>query len=378
MEDNLEFQVDLAVKSLKRDRTRNNGISGSKMDLTHKYKLESSYWSFEHPVTSLRLIQSEGGKPVLAVSTFSQNSKILFLDSESPYFNENNQIELRDRDSFYKTIDIDLHKDFATISKNNGKVLTACSDGGIRLWTADIDKKDNQNKFLYKFHGSKVNRARFVDNQGFFVSVCDGGLLNVIDIEKAKCLINMSKNEIPLTSIALHNNPAIVFTGDAVGYGVVWDLRVGKYICDFNNKSYKDESTGLTDKEAFPVSYRKDKVIHRHTAKITRSSFNTVGNLLVTGSENHMAFVWDMRKQSIIKRLPAHTKRLVYTAFVPNDDKTLITASSEGDIKMWDWYNSIQHNEIKGSYQKLSSLAFNPTNNTFICGYLNKKVELYN
>ena len=373
--DSLQFQVDLTLKNLNRDKVGTDKREVETLDLKHSYKLESSYWTLEHPVTSLKLLHNEAADPVLAIGTFSQNSKLLFLDSQSPYFNENNHIELRDSESFYKTIDIDIHKNFHSISENNGKVLTACSDGGIRLWTADIAKKNNQNKYLYKYHDHKVNRARFVDDQGFFVSICEGGLLKVIDIEKANCLATMTKNEVPLTSIALHSNPAIVYTGDDAGYGVVWDLRVRKYICDFNNKQLVSE---FDDKELFPKSFRKDKVADRHSNKITRSSFNREGSLLVTGSEDHMAVVWDFRKQKLVKRLPAHNKRLVHTSFHPYNDKILLTASSEGDIKTWDWYNSLQHNELVSSYQKLSSLAFNPANNTFICGYLNKKVDLYN
>ena len=346
-------------------------------EITKNYTLSSCYWALKHPITSMSLLRTLDNRLVLATGTFSSSAKVFVLSNQLPFIDETNIYELRHDNESYKVLDVDVHPNFFNIETDNGKVVTAASDGLLRLWTCDIDKGNNQLCQTYDIGSKKVNRAKFMPFYNTLASITAEGHLKITDIASMNNIMEMSKNDVELTSIAIHPSHNLIYTGDKLGYGLVWDLRVGKYICDFNNfVTYNPTDGSNEDSGPFSHTFKTSKIANTHRDRITRSDFDSQGVLLVTGSDDHFSFVWDLRKQKLVQQIPAHTNRLVHSKFTTNSS-ILTTASSDGIVKFWDWYSLTILNEIDTNSPKTTCVAYDQYSNAIFTADLGKKLGIF-
>lgn len=108
----------------------------------------------------------------------------------------------------------------------------------------------------------------------------------------------------------LHPDGSLLFTGDLGGFGMVWDLRIGRGILPL---------TG-------------------HVKGILSSDFSSNGHHLATGGDDNIIRIWDLRRKSGIERIPAHLKLISDVKF--KDGKYIVSASYDGSVKYWnsrDW-----------------------------------------
>ncbi len=82
---------------------------------------------------------------------------------------------------------------------------------------------------------------------------------------------------------------------------------------------------------------RSREVAGQHTARILGSSFSPDGRVLVTGGDDLLARVWDVRTGALLQTLAGHDGRVFRPAVTALDgEETAWTASLDGSLIAWD------------------------------------------
>ena len=83
--------------------------------------------------------------------------------------------------------------------------------------------------------------------------------------------------------------------------------------------------------------------VGKQTKKLNSIQYNSSGTLLATASLDGSSAVWNiienekpLEKPVELTLLKGHVKELIQVAFDPLNDNRLATASSDGEIRIWD------------------------------------------
>ena len=86
-----------------------------------------------------------------------------------------------------------------------------------------------------------------------------------------------------------------------------------------------------------PGSPDKPELVFKPHSGVTSASFSADGKLIVTGSSDHRAIIWNAETGHVELQLPAeHTKQINSALFSPVDDHLLVTASNDGTARIWE------------------------------------------
>ncbi|RXK42255.1 hypothetical protein M231_00614 [Tremella mesenterica] len=80
---------------------------------------------------------------------------------------------------------------------------------------------------------------------------------------------------------------------------------------------------------------RPIRILHSHTAAVLCVAFNPKGNLLVTGSLDESAILWDIAAGKPLRTLPAHSEA-IWSVDWDREGGMVMTASADGLIRLWD------------------------------------------
>jgi WD40 repeat protein len=393
-----DFQKSLIMHSLSQQQARNNRNTSSGMQIEREdelvsetaifekivggsFNLVSTDYSFGHVITNSMLREFPGRPALLAVTTASTNTLVYGLSAKSPYLQSNMILRLCSQGNSWLTNDVDIHRDFWDLSDDSGRILTACSDGNLRLWLCDFSSKNHKDKsgvpssntaLTYKVHSSKINRARFLWPIEAAISVSETGEIALTDLLEEKQIAMYKQHMSSLTALGLHPSSALVAVGESTGYVAIWDLRVGKYICDFNT-DFKHLESKYYDKD---MTFDEKKITSRHRSKVTNINFNTSGTLLASSSEDCSVSIWDLRKQQLVKTLAGHKERVVNAQFHPKSDRFVISASADGELRIWDWFSQIVVKQLNAGKNKLATFSVDSEWKMVALGHADKSLNI--
>ena len=128
----------------------------------------------------------------------------------------------------------------------------------------------------------------------------------------------------------------ILASGDNGGKVRLWDLDSP------DPKPFKKKSTlpsllrSITgDKASETNNTRENPMPIEHTLSIEALDFTPDSKMLVTGSQDGAAIMWDVETRNRLFTVMGHTGSVKALAFL-EDDKTLISASSDGTLRIWE------------------------------------------
>lgn len=107
--------------------------------------------------------------------------------------------------------------------------------------------------------------------------------------------------------LAVHPEGSLVASGDLDGLTLLWDIRSGKLV---------------------------DSIVG-HARKVLSAAFSPTCVELATSSDDHTVQIYDLRKQQIRYRLPAHSALISKVVYSPCSGSLLFTSAYDGLIKAW-------------------------------------------
>lgn len=371
-----EFAKKLAIVSHYEREIKHDPPSQTSSIKSIDFNLTSVEFSFANFLVSAKLYESNKNQPaILAISSASTFTHLFSISDKNPYVSIENSLKMGQLRGYWTNCDVDIHWAYHELSENAGKLLNACSDGKLRLWRGKISAENMQknniaddgisNHVEYKCHNGKISKAKFVRNTNACISIGMDKKIVVTDLISEQNIANLSAHQCSLTSLELHHSSPIFAVGEDSGYIVIWDLRMGKPISDFNSQFSLNNNLP------------KMNINNKHDGKITSLSFDSSGCLLASGSEDAIIKVWDLRKQLLVKTVAGHREKISETVFAEGDNSMLISASVDGDVKVWDWFNQIAINQIELGKNKLSFFKTTKTLDKAFAGFFDKTLYMY-
>lgn len=161
-----------------------------------------------------------------------------------------------------------------------------------------------------------------------------------------------------VTALRFSNDGTVLVSAGADGYLHFWDLTTGEH-----KRSLRAHPTGINDISISPdslylatasddttslihlfqplptssASFRPIplRVFSTHTAPVLAVAFSPKSNLLVTGSFDESAIIWDVKGGKVLRVLPAHADA-VWTVGWDGEGGMVLTGSTDGLIRLWD------------------------------------------
>lgn len=105
--------------------------------------------------------------------------------------------------------------------------------------------------------------------------------------------------------------------------------------------------------------------------------FSPNNQLLLSGSSDKTATLWNINKGSILARLKGHKNRINEVAFSP-DGQRIVTASNDHTLRLWSTSNGKLLKVMKGHSDKVYTAEFMPDGSYLLSGGNDKSIRLWN
>jgi WD40 repeat protein len=104
-------------------------------------------------------------------------------------------------------------------------------------------------------------------------------------------------------------------------------------------------------------------------------AFSPDGRLIVTGSEDDQAELWEVDTGRLVDQLIGHAGYVLAVSFTP-DGHTLATAGADQSIRLWNRQNGQGH-KLTGHTNTVLGLAFRPDGAVLASGGVDETVRLW-
>ena len=186
--------------------------------------------------------------------------------------------------------------------KNEDKFLTCSRDKTIRLWNILSTKCE----FIFSGHKQIVNYIIQINDNSIASASSDNTIKtwNIYN-KKNESLLTIKDGDLPVFQIEKLKDNCLVSRNESPSLKI-WDYETGKLI----------------------------RILDDHYTNIICMKVLNNKNIIVTGSYDHTAKVWNKNKDKPEMTLSGHDFTIFFIAEVKNGN--VLTASGDGSIKLWD------------------------------------------
>jgi eukaryotic-like serine/threonine-protein kinase len=224
---------------------------------------------------------------------------------------------------------------------------------------------------------------------------CADGTIRIWDLNTGKVVQRLPGHERYVFSVAFSTNPQRLASASADRTIRVWDLATSAEV--FQKVGHSGDYAGMAHMVALStdgqlvVAGSEDgfatiwdatdgDVVHRlpeqHEPTAACSAFSRDGRLLATGSWAGVLRIWDVATGQLLHRIQAHTYRLGGVAFSP-DGQYLATASFDRTLKIWNAATGDHLHTLRGHTDVVSGVAWSHDGRRlFSCGG-DKRVKVW-
>ncbi|HYT89758.1 MAG TPA: hypothetical protein VEL76_13705 [Gemmataceae bacterium] len=115
----------------------------------------------------------------------------------------------------------------------------------------------------------------------------------------------------------------------------------------------------LTPEAAWLASLPKGVTQLRHGGFVSALAFTPDGKTLISASGDRLIRLWDPAASKEVHRLEGHTAAVVSLALTP-DGKRLASGGADRTVRVWDLAGRKEVRRIEGHRRDVTSLAFSP------------------
>jgi WD40 repeat protein len=269
-------------------------------------------------------------------------------------------------------------------------IYTASADKFVARWNAETGIQD---KFAIRFE-SPVYSLCLLDNDKKLAVGLANGDLHVFDLDSKQELKFFKQH--PSALFALIENPVQgqLYAGDADGNLSVWSVDTNELLLilplmcgkirriaispsgDFIALACQDGTYRVFDTQTF----NEIETVQAHKGGTTALLFDPNDeSILYTGGKDAWLRSWKWKNGSIVNEVPAHNY-VIYDIICLNSRKTLITASRDKTVKVWnkERLSFLQRLDQKGGGHRHSvNCLIVYTDNSFVTASDDKRIILF-
>lgn len=244
-------------------------------------------------------------------------------------------------------------------TNNSYNLLTTSNDRRIILWKVQKDE-NNLYKYKYNLYKGHEDRTKYAEfhpmNENIFGSCSNDCTFRLWDSTKNKTneILIQEGHKYPINYFNFHPDGSLVLTCDSGGFILLWDLRIGKKIQNFNG----------------------------HVNNIIKCKFDKNTYQCFSCGGDNMIKIWDIRKGKCLYSLSAHNDLITDFCFdkLYEDsyyNKYLFSCSFDKTIKVWNCNNfSFVYQFDIFSNDKITSINVNKSCNKIYCTSLAKNIKV--
>ncbi|WWD22084.1 hypothetical protein CI109_106573 [Kwoniella shandongensis] len=219
-------------------------------------------------------------------------------------------------------------------------------------------------------------------------------------LPKYKLAQTLSAHSRGVTALRFSPDGKVLVSAGADGWLHFWEPKTGEHI-----RSLRCHKTGINDISISPdslyIATASDdctstihllhppnsasstpppplRILSSHTAPILSIAFSPKSNLLVTGSFDESAIIWDVRRGKALRVLPAHADAIWCVGW-DAEGGMVLTASADGLIRLWDANNGQCLKTLDNDTNSPVSFAtLTPSSSFLLSSTLSSTLRVYN
>ncbi|EXX66134.1 Rsa4p [Rhizophagus irregularis DAOM 197198w] len=264
------------------------------------------------------------------------------------------------------------------IGEEGREIVSGSSDNTLRIW----DTENSKEMGILEGHESRIWDVSS-NKIGTMVSSASGdGSIKLWDTSKHVCVTSFTEHSSDVYSVRFH--PGDVKSYCKGGYDKIirlYDVSAGRLVKTFTGHQLSVSKTIFNPLGNLIVSGSKDntikfwdivsglciRTISSHLGEVTSVEMNSSGTLLLSSSKDNSNRLWDVRMTRPIRRLKGHqntSKNFIRACFVNN---SLIAGGSEdGIVYIWDQDTGEVLQKLRGHTGMVYSAVWNQKQNLFV------------
>ncbi|KAI3572914.1 WD40-repeat-containing domain protein [Fusarium oxysporum f. sp. albedinis] len=249
---------------------------------------------------------------------------------------------------------------YAVAFSPDGKTLVSASeDQTIRVW----DTATGAYQQTLKGHSGWVKDVAFSPDGKTLVSASEDQTIRVWDTATGAYQQTLEGHSGGVNAVAFSPDGKTLVSASEDQTIRVWDAATGAY------QQTLDRHSG----PAFMPDVIYDAVFSNAVYAV---AFSPDGKTLVSASEDRPIRVWDAATGAYQQTLEGHSSRVNAVAFSP-DGKTLISASEDRTIRVWDAATGAYQQTLEGHSSLVEALAFSPDGKTLISASQDRTIRIW-
>ncbi len=210
------------------------------------------------------------------------------------------------------------------IHPNDTIIAAVGEDTGVRIWNLGDGQSNVLGNETVPGHTGFVNVVTFgaSDNTNLLFSGGQESEIIAWNFITGRVIDRLDEHEAPLTSIVYTPSGNTFFTGDEDGVVIWWDGLARRQIAAFGD----------------------------HVGSITALSVDAQATTLFSGGDDSIVRVWDLVDPSSIGTLEVSSSRQRTQAMFSGDDRLILTASSNGNVLLWDAQQQLIMQQFVGGH----------------------------
>lgn len=274
-----------------------------------------------------------------------------------------------------------------TFHKGGTRLLTASGDNTVGQW--DIATGQELPQVILK-HPDGVLAMQAVPGQDTLVTSCADRLVRIWNTTEARVTRTIGPFDGDLFSLSVSADGQRLLTANSEDRTVrLWELANGREVqsplpggtlgplVDLRRHGGLLWSTafvpgtedvltvGGNDARLWDVKSGQEKMSFSPHGAVASASFSSNREMIVTGSWDNSAKIWDARTGHVIRKLEGGHTGFVNTAVFSPDSQFILTSSDDGTAKLWNVESGQVVKTLEGHTDRVRSAAFSP-NGEFI------------
>ena len=210
------------------------------------------------------------------------------------------------------------------LSADGSRLLTCCDDGKLRLWSLEDARVLREIDSAPEVVFTSVDLSP--DGKRALAACAAHGTVQMWDLDTGSELKSEDLQHDDPQRDDLQQGAWLDFGGRA---GIIWAAR-------FTPEGEQVLTIGGNDARLWDVATRKSLVRFGPHGAVASADISPDGRLLVTGSWDQSAKIWNTESGQAIRKLEGVHKGYVNSVEFSPDGKTILTASDDGTARLWD------------------------------------------
>lgn len=219
-------------------------------------------------------------------------------------------------------------------------------DNSVKLW----NPQDGQLKSELGRHGAMVGDLAFSPEGNLLASGGHETVTKVWDLASGKVRFNLPQhlkgfNETVMSVAFSPDGEVLATLGDRGEIGaLLWDVTTGQMVSSVENVTSALDFSPDGSEVAFgrgnsiclhDAMKNEDRLVLRGSSPLRTLAIAPSGNMAVTGDEDGIIRLWDLKQGQMKRAWAAHQKRVLALAF--SEEGTLLASGGkDGNVNLWD------------------------------------------